>query len=158
MDRARQLDELDQAATTDQLTGIGNRRAYEQRLAQLAEDAAVILYDLDRFKQLNDTQGHPAGDRVLRAFAALAASCVRAQTDLVARIGGDEFALIVDRGETTARNVLERLRSGWNNPENVGFSAGIAARAIGEDAYQLAERADQALYAEKRRHHRKRQF
>ncbi len=149
LERVRQLEDLDLAAVTDPLTGCGNRRAYERRLLELAPDAALVSCDLNRFKELNDTLGHPAGDQVLRLFAAAAGASVRSG-DLVARIGGDEFAMIVDGGEAAARAVLARLRAAWAEPEGVGFSAGLAARRPGEDGAQLSERADQELYAAKR--------
>jgi diguanylate cyclase (GGDEF)-like protein len=149
LERVRQVEDLDRAALTDPLTGVGNRRAYEHRLKTLPANAAVIICDLDHFKVLNDTQGHPAGDRVLRAFAAVAASSIR-DGDLVARIGGDEFALIVGGGQAAADAVLVRLDQAWTQPEGVGFSAGRASREPGEDGQHLSERADQALYAAKR--------
>ena len=150
LDRVRQLQVLDQAALTDPLTGAGNRRAYEDRLEHLVDGTVLILCDLDRFKLVNDTQGHAAGDRVLRAFAAIAASCVR-DGDLVARIGGDEFALLLPGGPVEADSVLTRLYLAWTAPAGVGFSAGSATRRAGEDGQHLSERADQALYAAKRR-------
>jgi diguanylate cyclase (GGDEF)-like protein len=147
--RLRRMDHLDRAALTDPLTAVGNRRAFDQRLAGLPEAAAMILLDLDHFKALNDTRGHPAGDRVLRAFAAAAASCVR-DGDLVARIGGDEFAILMPGGQQAIDTVLLRLRLAWEAPDGVGFSAGTAVRQTGEDGQQFSERADQALYAAKR--------
>jgi diguanylate cyclase (GGDEF)-like protein len=147
--RLRQVDHLDRAALTDPLTAVGNRRAFDQALADLPDNAAVILLDLDHFKALNDTQGHPAGDRVLRAFAAAAASCVR-DGDLVARIGGDEFAILMPGGQQAIDTVLLRLRLAWVTPDGVGFSAGTAVRHPGEDGQHFCQRADQALYAAKR--------
>jgi diguanylate cyclase (GGDEF)-like protein len=149
LERVRQIEDLDLAAVTDPLTGIGNRRAFERRLAELDPDTALVMCDLNRFKELNDTLGHAAGDQVLRIFAAAAAMSIRAG-DLVARIGGDEFALLVNGGEPAARAVLDRLRSAWEEPDGVGFSAGLAAHRPGETGEQLSERADQQLYAAKR--------
>ncbi|GLY17006.1 hypothetical protein Kisp01_40210 [Kineosporia sp. NBRC 101677] len=148
LERVRQVEELDRAAMTDSLTGVGNRRAFEQALQCLADDAVLVLFDLDKFKALNDSQGHPAGDRVLRAFAAALAGSVR-DTDLVCRFGGDEFAVIARGDGAVARAVLERLASVWSAPEGVGFSAGYAVRQVGEAPALLNARADEALYAEK---------
>jgi diguanylate cyclase (GGDEF)-like protein len=149
LERVRKVEDLDRATMTDPLTGIGNRRAFERRLQNLSDDEALIICDLDQFKRLNDTQGHAAGDRVLRAFAVAAASAVR-DSDLVARIGGDEFVLMMRGGQSVVDAVLLRLNMGWAHPEGVGFSAGSATRHPGEDSWQLSERADQDLYAAKR--------
>ncbi len=150
LERVRQVEDLDRAATTDSLTGVLNRRAFAHGLENLADDAVLLLFDLDRFKALNDSQGHPAGDRVLRAFAASLAASVR-DTDLVCRIGGDEFAVIAGGDREVAQAVLDRLGEAWTSPEDVGFSAGYALRLPGEPAEQLNARADQALYSEKNR-------
>jgi diguanylate cyclase (GGDEF)-like protein len=149
LERARQVEDLDRATLTDPLTGIGNRRAFEHRLQNLSDDEGLIICDLDQFKTLNDTQGHAAGDRVLRAFATAAASVVR-DSDLVARIGGDEFVLMMRGSQSVVDAVLLRLKLSWPRPEGVGFSAGSAVRNPGEDGWQLSERADKDLYAAKR--------
>lgn len=153
LERLRQLEDLDRVALTDPLTGVGNRRAFEQALAHLPRDVALIMCDLDRFKILNDTQGHAAGDRVLRHFAATATGALR-DGDRVCRIGGDEFALLVHGDGAAVDAVLGRLDRAWNAPEGVGFSAGSAVRRPREDAAALSERADQALYDAKRATHR----
>nr|WP_269330408.1 sensor domain-containing diguanylate cyclase [Kineosporia babensis] len=150
LERVRQVEDLDRAATTDSLTGVLNRRAFEHGMAHLAEDAVLLLFDLDRFKALNDSQGHPAGDRVLRSFAAALARSVR-ESDLVCRIGGDEFAVIASGEEKVAQAMLERLEAVWTSPEDVGFSAGYALRRPGEAPDALNARADEALYTEKNR-------
>jgi diguanylate cyclase (GGDEF)-like protein len=153
LERLQQMEDLDRATTTDPLTGVGNRRAFEQRLARLqvepgSGEIGLIMCDLDRFKAVNDRLGHPAGDRVLRAFAAAAAASVR-ESDLVARIGGDEFAVLVFGGSTTVDMVLLRLNLAWTHPDEVGFSAGTAVLRPGEGLQQFWERADRALYAAK---------
>jgi diguanylate cyclase (GGDEF)-like protein len=146
--RVRQVEELDRAATTDPLTGVGNRRAFEQRMANLAEDAVLVLFDLNDFKVVNDTRGHPVGDRVLQAFAAALAASV-GDPDLACRIGGDEFAVIAHGGGKTAQTMVDRLSVAWTQPEGVGFSAGFAERRPGETAQDLGVRADEALYSTK---------
>jgi diguanylate cyclase (GGDEF)-like protein len=149
--RVRQVEELDRAATTDPLTGVGNRRAFEQAMADLADDAVLVLFDLNDFKVVNDTRGHPAGDRVLRAFAeALVASA--SDPDLACRIGGDEFAVITRGPAETAPAMVERLSAAWTRPEGVGFSSGFAGRRAGETPGDLGARADEALYATKHLH------
>jgi diguanylate cyclase (GGDEF)-like protein len=149
LERLRQLEDLDRATLTDPLTGVGNRRAYERALAELPGEAALIICDLDRFKGLNDTHGHAAGDRVLRHFASAAIASARSG-DLVCRIGGDEFALVVRGGREAVDAVLGRLEAHWASPDGVGFSAGSAVRRHGEDGAALSERADLALYDVKR--------
>jgi diguanylate cyclase (GGDEF)-like protein/PAS domain S-box-containing protein len=98
--QAQQL--LEWAATHDALTGLANRKLFEQRVARVFEalpqslPAAIVFIDLDRFKPINDTAGHAAGDAVLTAVAAAMTSTVR-MGDLAARLGGDEFALLLER-------------------------------------------------------------
>ncbi|GLY31569.1 sensor domain-containing diguanylate cyclase [Kineosporia sp. NBRC 101731] len=148
--RVRHVEELDRAATTDPLTGVSNRRAFEQAMANLEDDALLLLFDLDRFKGVNDTQGHSAGDRVLQAFASSLTASVR-DTDLACRIGGDEFAVLTRGSSEVARAILDRLSAAWSYPEGVGFSVGSAERRPGESAEHLSTRADEGLYAMKHR-------
>ena len=111
--------ELEQrkAALTDALTGVANRRAFFDRGGPLLEwalaerrPAALLLFDLDRFKEVNDTAGHQAGDRVLKAFCDLVAASMR-PGDLFGRLGGEEFAcLVVDASMAQALHTAERLR------------------------------------------------
>jgi diguanylate cyclase (GGDEF)-like protein len=114
--------ELEQrrAALTDSLTGVANRRAFfdlgERLLAQTIADrrpAALLLFDLDRFKEVNDTAGHQAGDVLLRAFARLVAGSVR-PGDLFSRVGGEEFAcLLPNVSMEEALRIAERLRAAF---------------------------------------------
>ncbi|MFZ5480865.1 MAG: diguanylate cyclase [Myxococcota bacterium] len=100
-------------ASTDSLTGVLNRRGFEARLAELERDGSacvVVMADLDRFKQLNDTHGHDGGDRALRLFSEVVVATLR-QGDLVARFGGEEFVLALPRVSVEdAAAVLERVR------------------------------------------------
>ncbi len=114
----QQLKRASEAALTDALTGIANSRDFLERLereiarSQRFEGAFTLVYiDLDNFKQVNDTEGHTAGDRLLRTVAYTMKSSMR-NVDLVARIGGDEFAvLLVETGMEEARLVLEKLQA-----------------------------------------------
>jgi diguanylate cyclase (GGDEF)-like protein len=148
------LERLDDLAHTDPLTGLANRRVWEGRLEDALLDAAatgaplaVALLDLDRFKDLNDTQGHGAGDRLLRELAAGWSGAVRGR-DVLARLGGDEFGLLLtDCAEQGALTLVERLRA--DMPGEHTCSAGVAAWRPGETAEPLLARADAALYAAK---------
>lgn len=143
-------DALRSAAHTDALTGLPNRRDLDLRLTAAAAGDTVVLCDLDHFKELNDTLGHAAGDRVLAEFGLLLHACLRPM-DYSARYGGEEFALLLP--ETTigqARNVLARLRQRWAilHP-TVTFSAGLAACTSDTGGGAALEAADRALYAAK---------
>ncbi len=157
--------ELTVAATTDPLTGLANRRAFavglERRIAQVRGGegiGACAIFDLDFFKEVNDRHGHDAGDRVLRAIARAACDAVRG-TDLVARLGGEEFGIVLWSAELSAAEaVCERLRnriaamvvhSARGEPIMVTISIGLAAIAGDADADGLLRAADTALYAAK---------
>lgn len=159
------LDQLRQAADHDGLTGLLNRRAFEQRMHERLKSSAVsargvvILWlDIDHFKAINDRHGHLAGDEVLQAFAATARACCRS-TDLVGRIGGEEFALVVEvTGKSGAVAVAERLRTAfaeqvlrWNDePIRATVSIGACHLPRPERAApDLVKRLDEALYRAK---------
>lgn len=146
---------LAEEATVDGLTGLRNRRSIDRLLARLKAGDAVILMDLDRFKEVNDQLGHAAGDLVLTAFARVLHSQGRAG-DSFGRLGGDEFLALLLGGDWHAADVLiRRLRAAWTEarPQPIDFSAGVAI-AAGADAEAVLERADRALYAEKAAHRR----
>lgn len=157
MERDRHAEE----ALRDELTGIANRRAWHRRLAEIATTPgprAVMVVDVDHFKQVNDSHGHGIGDVVLQRVAAEFAGVCRT-TDLVARLGGDEFVALLEGAsavEVASRGdqLLRRLRSvRWVEVAaglQVGVSVGTAA-GTNETPRQLVERADQALYEAKRR-------
>lgn len=139
----------------DPLTGLANRRAWDEQLPrELARSrrtgrpVSLVLADLDGFKALNDTHGHQAGDRLLREVAAAWRRCLR-EVDVIARLGGDEFGFILpDCPRDGAMLVAERLRMAV--PDSVGCSFGVAAWDGYESAAELTERADHALYEAKR--------
>jgi diguanylate cyclase (GGDEF)-like protein len=150
IERADMLSQLTDMASTDALTGLPNRRAWETSLQQaLDEDQGIALamLDFDHFKDFNDTYGHPAGDRLLRETAAAWREELRAG-DLVARFGGDEFALLLpDCNAANALEVVERLR--LRIPSGQSCSAGIATHQPGTPAEALVAQADIALYEAK---------
>jgi diguanylate cyclase (GGDEF)-like protein len=145
-------------ASTDPLTGIPNRRAYLERLADAVEAAAwghqtvVCLVDLDGFKAVNDAGGHAAGDAMLKAVGAALGGAVR-ETDTVARLGGDEFAVLADISAAVSGEVLaERLRDAVariGHPSGVTASVGVAEIQPGDDVEDLMHRADAAMYRSK---------
>jgi diguanylate cyclase (GGDEF)-like protein len=141
-------------ATIDDLTGLLNRRGWrmaaERQLAQAGRDGtsiALVILDLDRLKEINDTRGHDEGDRVLCDTAERMRSAFRAG-DVLARLGGDEFAaLLVDNSDGQAMSAAERLRAA--TPELASFSGGAAPWNGRESLEELMRRADVALYAAK---------
>lgn len=149
-------------AVTDALTGLGNRRAMEAALSRMlaAEGGFALLHcDLDFFKQVNDTLGHAAGDHVLVEAAARLRASVRG-ADLVARVGGDEFVILLAGAHHEApvqrvgAQILRRLAEGIDyqgRPCHVGISIGAVLRLPGQavTGEALLERADAALYASK---------
>ena len=153
--RGELLERLGRMARTDDLTGLPNRRAWEEELPREIARAwrgdttvCVAMLDLDRFKGYNDARGHQAGDRLLKKTAAAWHSELRPY-DLLARYGGEEFGLILPGcGLAEAVRAVERLRAA--TPEEMSCSAGIAEWAREEDPAALVGRADQALYEAKR--------
>jgi diguanylate cyclase (GGDEF)-like protein len=157
----RQLHAL---AHSDHLTGLPNRRSFEERLVQAIARArrgamamALVYLDVDNFKQVNDTYGHASGDAVLREFARRLSASVRA-TDTVARLAGDEFVIVLEQIGSArecglvADKLLEALRADFlvdGRPRRVTASVGIAWSAHPEQA-ALAQFADEALYRSKR--------
>jgi len=148
-------------AMVDPLTGLYNRRFAEQRLAaevarseRKGHPLTVLTVDLNNFKQINDTYGHPAGDQVLLEFAARLNHVIRG-SDLAVRLGGDEFLVLLP--ECTLEQlqlVLGRLGSlevNWQGQKiPVSFSAGWKEYEMGDRPEELLACADQALYARKR--------
>jgi diguanylate cyclase (GGDEF)-like protein len=148
--RADVLDHLNDEALTDARTGLPNRRAWEKHLRQLTatgQQLAIGMIDFDHFKEFNDTQGHPAGDRLLKETAAAWRDQLRVG-DVLARIGGEEFGLLLfDCNADAATEVVERLRA--HVTHNRTCSAGIAVKAPLENLEVTVERADAALYRAK---------
>jgi diguanylate cyclase (GGDEF)-like protein len=153
--------EFQRLALVDPLTGLCNRRVAKERLAAEASRSqryghplTVVSLDLDKFKQINDTYGHLAGDHVLKVFAARLSGAIRL-SDFASRMGGDEFLVLLPECSTLQVDaLLSRLRpmeteyGGQNIP--ICFSAGWVGYEKGETTEQFLERADRTLYAEKR--------
>jgi diguanylate cyclase (GGDEF)-like protein len=145
-------------AATDELTGSPNRRAFLDRLAPAIADvaggrgAAVCLVDLDGFKEVNDRDGHLAGDGVLKDVAGALAAAVR-ETDTVARLGGDEFAVLARTAPDLPGELLaERLRAAVavvGAGRGVTASVGVATLSAGDDVEAVLHRADEAMYRAK---------
>ena len=155
---------LESLSVTDELTGLFNRRGFEDELRRALaranrqeETGVLILCDLDHFKAINDTYGHPAGDRILTAVARFLDESTR-ETDHVCRIGGDEFALIfthttIVRAKHRCRRLerdLNALMIPWQSAVlGVSASFGMAPYGPGSDLRGLYQLADQNLYLKK---------
>ena len=148
--RADMLDNLADEAQTDALTGLPNRRAWDAQVKRLHSEGGelvIAMMDFDHFKRFNDTYGHPAGDRLLKATAAAWRDQLRTG-DLLARLGGEEFGLLLRNCDPeVATEVTERLRRGVS--DNWTCSAGIAVGRPGESVEEIIARADVALYEAK---------
>lgn len=166
MENARLHNLTRQAALTDSLTGLPNRRAFDARLEEEIRRSgryqhafSLVMIDLNNFKRINDLYGHQVGDVALQDIA----RCLRARTrdtDFLARLGGDEFILILpETSVSAARSLSDQLQTavaecvvGWGKDGDrvVDFSAGIAGYPVdGEEAAALMKAADEAMYAAK---------
>ena len=149
------LGRLERLALTDELTGVPNRRHWDEQLPRelgrslrYDEPVCVAMLDLDWFKEYNDTYGHQAGDRMLKEVTAAWRTVVRPY-DLLARYGGEEFGLTLMGCELNdAVLITERLLDA--TPVGASCSAGVAQWDRNEDPSTLVGRADQALYEAKR--------
>lgn len=157
--------ELEQRARTDALTGIANRAEFDEALhdavsagRRRADQFALLLLDLNEFKSINDTQGHAAGDRVLVSVARRLTEVLRT-TDVVARVGGDEFAVLTAGGcdVDAARRLAAKILDAFSTIEIEGGAVGVSASiglalfpAHGADARALWRNADAAMYLAKR--------
>lgn len=154
------LADANQMALTDPLTGLGNRRALDVRVKQLAQSAGstgVLAVDIDHFKRVNDTYGHDAGDLMIRRLAEVMRRAVRGD-DGVYRVGGEEFAVVLPGSdEATARAVAERIRERFavatvhheGRDLTCTVSIGVAVWNANVTFKEVRKRADEALYAAK---------
>ncbi|MCR9096005.1 MAG: GGDEF domain-containing protein [bacterium] len=162
-----ELDNVRKRAAIDPVTKIYNRSAFDEQIEREIDLATLfgtrgclIMVDLDHFKWVNDTHGHPCGDAVLREVADALTRCFMRKDDFVARYGGEEFAIVLrdidlptardvaERGMTTVRN-LEIFHGEIEEPIRVTASMGIARLRQGETSSSWVERADRALYQAK---------
>ncbi|MFV0316032.1 MAG: putative bifunctional diguanylate cyclase/phosphodiesterase [Microthrixaceae bacterium] len=161
--RARMAESFRYQAMHDDLTGLPNRAQFQDRLGEILDGpepvpAALLMVDLDQFKDINDTLGHEVGDRVLRDFSQRLSANLRG-CDLIARLGGDEFAVLIteEPAEQTAVDIAERLLELCDTSYSVGeyrfhigASVGVALAPVhGSDANGLMRRADTAMYRAK---------
>ncbi len=157
------LDDAERLAGQDALTGLDNRRRVESSIEsriEMKQAFSVLFLDLNGFKKLNDTYGHPAGDDLLKQFASELKSTFRA-TDVVGRLGGDEFVVVLEGGLQEAKTHIERI-SRWvcgdytvqvgNASRKITVSAatGAAEWRTGDTPQTLLNRADAAMYLDKR--------
>ena len=163
-ERERLFREVERLSTTDPLTGLSNRRHFDAagqletlRAQRHHRPLSAVMLDVDHFKKVNDTHGHAAGDRVLVSLAGLCVTATR-RTDLKARLGGEEFCLLMpETSAASARQVAERIRTGLlglrfdegDRSFGVCVSAGVAGHADGDGLETLLARADRALYRAK---------
>ncbi|RMG10783.1 MAG: diguanylate cyclase [Deltaproteobacteria bacterium] len=164
--RARLFEKTERMATTDGLTGLNNHRRFQElfetHLAaarRYGREVSLLLMDVDHFKSVNDTYGHPVGDKVLKGVAKVLAAQAR-DTDVVARYGGEEFAVVLpETGQEGAVVIANRIReeiarqvfSTELGPLKVTLSIGVATCPVhGDQKQALVDRADQALYEAKR--------
>ena len=159
------LEETRRTAETDPLTGVHNRRAFDAFLDRVCEfdgvtgtPAALLMIDVDNFKRLNDTHGHPVGDAALTSIGATLARTFLRKCDFVARYGGEEFSVVVrDAAENEARRLAERARTAMAQIQLEGYpdievtvSVGVATLGHMEERASWLKRADDALLEAKR--------
>jgi diguanylate cyclase (GGDEF)-like protein len=163
-DHAKRIEVHMAEARTDALVGVGNRRAFDEELARRyaawqrqGTTLSLLIIDVDRFKRLNDTHGHQAGDEVLRGIGRVLAANVR-DMDFAARYGGEEFAFILPgTGLEDAKSAAERIRTAIaaatcpfeGKTLAVTVSLGVAELRPGDTVASLLQHADSALYAAK---------
>ena len=161
---ARQYDQAVRESREDALTGLLNRRAFEEHARMLkkeqtnhAKPYSLILFDVDHLKNVNDQYGHPAGDEVLRLVALAARQRVR-KADIVYRLGGDEFAVLLPQtdlpvAEEVARRVETAVMEKVAYGRNLSVSTGTCEAESQESVPLLLTRTDQLMYLAKREHH-----
>ena len=158
---ALQYHQAMQLAMQDSLTGLGNRRYFDEQLKRAMHNAnrhhaqvGLVLGDLNKFKVINDTYGHSTGDQVLIEFATILRTCVR-DSDSIFRFGGDEFAIIVEHASEYALDIIHsRINSALKSnvilaKYQVSCSLGTTFMNRADNEHTFFERADQGLYRQK---------
>jgi len=156
LEQLRRADRAENQALCDRLTGLYNRRGWDRlltaegsRCQRYASPACVVAIDIDGLKTVNDTQGHAAGDEVLRAASDALLTSLRDQ-DLVARVGGDEFLVLgVECDPQGAASLVKRIEDGFARA-GVTASVGLAQHQAGRPLAEAAEEADQTMLSNKR--------
>ncbi len=165
IERGRLFEKTERMATTDGLTGLNNHRTFQDLLdghlaaaRRYGRQVSLIICDVDHFKSVNDTYGHPVGDKVLKGVSRILRAEAR-DTDVVARYGGEEFAVILPETDTEGAKVIaNRIREKIAantvqtelGPLNVTISLGVSTfPAHGDEKQDVIDRADQALYGAK---------
>jgi diguanylate cyclase (GGDEF)-like protein len=162
--RSERMQELERQASQDALTGLSNRRRFEEDLAVAmarsrrdSSTGALLMLDLDRFKQVNDSHGHPAGDRLIKEIAEVLRSRTRT-SDSLARLGGDEFAVILPRcsreeARLAAEAIADEVRDHRSDQETGPVTVSIGVSMFGTDprtsVATVVSEADAAMYAAK---------
>lgn len=157
-ERKRMEEKLETQAMNDHLTGAYNRRAFDAALARCVNETqpfSLLLFDIDHFKQVNDTHGHDRGDLILQQLAQCLSGCLRA-SDLLARWGGEEFAVLLhgtghQGAWVLAERILHNVRGQTFFGHRITVSIGVAEYQPDETHESLINRVDQALYAAKHR-------
>ena len=163
----QQLEKVKEESLTDALTGLANRKAFDQEMEQVIQDSTenntpfcVLISDIDHFKKFNDTYGHLVGDKVLRFVSATIKACVKGK-DTAARFGGEEFVVILpDTNMTGGAIVAEQIRKAISSGElrdkakkehygTVTISLGVGEFIPGEQSLDMIKKADDALYRAK---------
>jgi len=156
IEQVRQRELLQEDASTDELTGLYNRRAWdkflraeEERCKQYGHPAAVLFIDLNDLKKVNDSLGHEEGDRLIQNAAQVLRDNVRIN-DIVARLGGDEFVMLsVENDKTGAETLLDRLIAAFAEA-NIGAAIGLAMRHPSQGLFAALAQADQNMFEYKR--------
>jgi diguanylate cyclase (GGDEF)-like protein len=165
LEMTKRAEELTMVAMKDGLTGLYNRTAFDMKIKgslstikDTSETFSLMLLDVDRFKEINDTFGHVAGDKVLEKVAQSLKESFR-ETDFIARYGGDEFVVLIEHiGEAMAKERLWNFRrnlakrrfvSYKKGPVDITVSAGVSTAEKGDSVESILDRADHAMYAEK---------
>ncbi len=138
-----------ESSMRDPLTGLGNRRQIDATLTKLFPNDAVLMIDLDRFKSVNDTDGHAAGDALLAKLGGFLKSQMR-EGDSAGRYGGEEFLIVLKAIGDDARPAAERIAQAWRDSKpRTTMSVGVAVHRFGITAEDTVKRADEALYEAK---------